>query len=570
MKKIFCCAAFALATLNLSFGQTVPAAKAARLAEHFYRQKTNSAPAVMEQVPITLTPVATGRDATPAAAPRFYVFEPGEGEGYVVVAAEAASTPVLGYSLSGHFPGETEMPPALRFLLQCYQEQLDSISAYRVTPTEAIRKQWENGGMPAGISERSGPVAPLLATTWGQDFPYNLQCPVNTAGTIRAVTGCVATAMAQIMRYWNFPSQPIAPNYICLTDNNPFDADSDVSGTWCAMVGGGYQWSLMLDAYPNTGSGSVESRNAVAQLMYHCGIGAQMDYGTTVSNALTSKAAYAMDTWFGYSDCPVYDKVNYNTDWKYILQNALAQGRPVYYDGDNRPQTDPNDEEGHAWVVDGHDGDNYFHMNWGWNGNANGYFLLTDLTPQTFNFSNQQSMFIPVPQGICQLTMDLGDYQNNVNKGAAHWIHSNATVNAGATTIFHAGNEITLTDGFWAESGSNFHAFIQGCDFGLTGEGEDRVSQQAQETLEPGQVTIAPNPFSGSTLVTYQLPAEQQVAMLLLDATGKLVATPMAAAIRPAGRHEFTVEAAGLPAGLYFLVLQTGDKRETKRLVLTR
>ena len=164
----------------------------------------------------------------------------------------------------------------------------------------------------------------------------------------------------------------------------------------------------------------------------------------------------------------------------------------------------------------------------------------------------------------------MGDYQNNVNKGAAHWIHSNATVNAGATTIFHAGNEITLTDGFWAESGSNFHAFIQGCDFGLTGGGDDRVSQQAQETLEPGQVTIAPNPFSGSTLVTYQLPAEQQVAMLLLDATGKLVATPMAAAIQPAGRHEFTVEAAGLPAGLYFLVLQTGDKRETKRLVLTR
>lgn len=569
MKKILCCAAFALAAFSLSFGQTVPADQAARLAGRFFQQKTNRAPASMEQVHIALTPADTKRGVNPAAAPRFYVFEPGEDEGYVVVAAEAASTPVLGYSLNGRFPSEAEMPPAMRFLLQCYQEQLDSISAYRVAPTEDIRKQWENGGVSAGVSERSGPVAPLLSTTWGQRGPYNQQCPPTSAG-MRALTGCVATAMAQIMRYWNFPSKSNAPNYICLTDNNPFDPNSDVSGTWCAWVGGGYQWSLMLDAYPNATSGSDESRDAVAQLMYHCGIGAQMDYGTTISNALAIKAAYAMDTWFGYSDCPVYDKDNYSSDWKYLLQNTLAQGRPIYYGGDNTPQPNPDDDAGHAWVVDGHDGANYFHMNWGWDGNANDYFLLTDLTPQAFNFNNHQHMFIPVPQGICPLTLPLSDKQNNVNKGAAHWIHSNATVNAGAITAFHAGNEITLTDGFWAENGSDFHAFIQGCDFGLTSGGEDRMPEQVQEITLPNQVTIAPNPFSGSTLVTYHLPAEQQATLLLLDATGKLLSTPVAAAMQAAGPHEFTLDAAGLPAGLYFLVLQTGEKRETKRLILTR
>lgn len=568
MKKIVCCAAFALAALNLTFGQTVPAPQAARLAERFFQQKTNRAAALVEQVHIALTPAAAKRDATPDAAPRFYVFEPSEGEGYVVVAAEAASTPVLGYSLSGHFPAESEMPPALRFLLQCYQEQLDSIGAYHVTPTADIQKQWENGGASAGVSERSAPVEPLLATTWDQFWPYNLQCPTNASG-MRALTGCVATAMAQIMRYWNYPSQTSAPNEICLTDNNPFDANSDVSGTWCTMAGGGYQWSLMLNAYPDNSS-SIEARDAVAKLMYDCGIGAQMDYGTTVSNALSEKAAYAMDTWFGYSDCPVYDKDDYNSDWKYLLQNTLAQGRPIYYGGDNAPQPNPDDNEGHAWVVDGHDGGNYFHMNWGWSGNSNGYFLLTDLTPQAFNLNNHQHMFIPVPQGICPVSLPLSDQQNNVNKGAAHWIHSNATVNAGAITVFHAGNEITLTDGFWAESGSDFHAFIQGCDFGLTGGDEDRAARQALENIEPGQVTIAPNPFSGSTLITYQLPAEQPVAMLLLDATGKLVATPMTAIMQAAGPHEFTLGAGGLPAGLYFLVLQTGEKRETKRLILTQ
>ena len=430
MKKILCCVAFALAAFTLSFGQTVPADQAARLAERFFQQKTNRATVPMEQVQIALTPAAARRGATPALRSRFYIFEPSEGEGYVVVAAEAASTPVLGYSLSGHFPGETEMPPAMRFLLQCYQEQLDSISAYHLTPTADIKKQWETGGASGSIGERSAPVEPLLATTWDQGWPYNLQCPTNASG-MRALTGCVATAMAQIMRYWNYPSQDVAPNQICLTDNNPYDADSDVSGTWCTMAGGGYQWSLMLNAYP-TNSSSFESRDAVAKLMYDCGIGAQMDYGTTVSNALTDKAAYAMDTWFGYSDCPVYEKDNYGSgDWKYLLQNTLAQGRPIYYDGDNRPQPDPNDNEGHAWVVDGHDGGNYFHMNWGWGGTSNGYFLLTDLTPQTFYWNNHQHMFIPVPQGICQLSMTLSGNQNNVNRGAAHWIQSNATVNAG-------------------------------------------------------------------------------------------------------------------------------------------
>lgn len=568
MKKILCCLAFALATLTSSFGQTVPANRAVRLAERFFQQKTNRETVPMEQVQIALTPTAARRGATPAAAPRFYIFEPSEGEGYVVVAAEAASTPVLGYSLSGHFPGETEMPPAMRFLLQCYQEQLDSISANHVAPTEVIKKQWENGGVSGSIDERSAPVAPLLATTWDQFWPYNLQCPTNASG-MRALTGCVATAMAQIMRYWNYPSQDVAPNQICLTDNNPYDVNSDVSGTWCTMAGGGYQWSLMLNAYPTTSS-SIESRDAVAKLMYDCGIGAQMDYGTTESNALSEMAAYAMDTWFGYSECPIYYKEDYNSDWKYLLQNALAEGRPMYYAGDNRPQPNPDDNAGHAWVVDGHDGGDYFHMNWGWGGNSNDYFLLTDLTPQVFDLNNHQHMFIPVPQGICELNMTLSDNQSNVNKGAAHWIHSDATVNAGATTVFHAGNEIILTDGFWAKGGSDFHAFNQGCDFGLTGEEAERTAKPIQETTAPDQLSIAPNPFSGNTLITYHLPAEQQVAMLLLDVTGKLMATPMAAAIQAAGRHEFTLEAAGLPAGLYFFVLQTGDKQETRRLIITQ
>ncbi len=532
--------------------QKVSPQEAADFALKFFQRKSGKPAVRMAQIRLTIQ--------RGGSTPDYFLFEPTDGKGYVLVAGQKASVPVLGYSLKNRFPTEN-VPPAMQYLLNTYAEQLDAIKSSHIEASPQRQSEWKNAA--SDQPENDPAVQPLLTSNWGQGWPYNLQCPDNNSG-MNAVTGCVATAMAQLMNYWNFPSQTVATSDICLTDNNALDPDSDIIGTWCTWAGGGYNWPLMLDVYNN--SSSTESRNQVAKLMFDCGVGAQMDYGTNNSYSYTSSAAYAMDTWFGYSDCPVYDKEEFSTDWKYILTGSLVSGRPIFYSG-------INGASGHAWVVDGYDGDNYFHMNWGWSDGSNDYFLLTDLTPGSFNFNSNQKMFIPVPQGLCQLGIDLNGFQNNVTEGAAHWIHSNATISAGNTTTFHAGNEITLTDGFVAYNGSNFHAFIQGCDYGLSDGGyEERAARPAPENAPaPGyQVSVAPNPFSGSTLVTYTLPAEQPVAIQLLDATGKLVATPLAANMQPAGEHQFTLEAADLPTGLYFLMLQMGGKRETRRLVLTQ
>ncbi|MEO6760524.1 MAG: thiol protease/hemagglutinin PrtT, partial [Saprospiraceae bacterium] len=528
-------------------------------AKGFFQQKSGKPGPEMQQIT-----VATRR----SNSPDYYIFAPATGAGYVLIAATKASMPVLGYSLNQPFPSN-DVPDGMQFLLQWYADQLEYLQTNRVAATPQIAAEWKNGGL--SQAENSAPVAPLLQTLWGQDGPYNGKCPKNSSN-VAALTGCVATAMAQLMRYWNYPSQATATSNICLTDNNPFDMNSDVSGTWCTWAGGGYDWSQMLDEYTNTSPQG--SRDQVAKLMFDCGIGAQMDYGTNVSNATANTAAYAMDTWFGYLDCPIYLKDELSSDWKYILINNLNAGHPMYYEGDNRPYAG-GPGSGHAWVVDGYDGGNCFHMNWGWNGASNDYFLLTDLNPAsiTSTLNNHHHMFVPVPQGFCSIGETLTGDQSNRQVGAAHWIHSNATINPGAITAFHAGNEIVLTDSFVAYAGADFHAYIQGCDYGFSGAEEtDRSSVRpaSAHIQTSSEMTVAPNPFSGSTLVTFTLANEQEVAMQLFDALGKLVATPMVAQIQSVGEHQFTLMADDLPSGLYFLVLRTGAERMSKKLIITR
>lgn len=559
MKHISLIALLLLVLSASAFAQKVSENEAATVATNFFQHKSGRTSLGMESLQTT---------SLRSSSPNYYIFEPADGQGYVLVAANKAAYPILGYSLDHSFPTDN-MPDGMQYLLQCFDEQLDYVKTNRISATPELLSLWKQSGIEQTESILS--VAPLLQSNWNQGFPYNNETPTNASGT-HALTGCVATAMAQLMNYWNFPSQPTATSFICNTDLNPFDPDSDVDGTWCRWVGGGYNWGLITDNYNNTST--ADQRAEVAKLMYDCGIGAQMDFGTNVSNATADHAAYAMDVWFGYSDCPVYVRSDYSTyDWVSIMKSNLNSGRPMYYGGDNR--TMPGGPgTGHAWVVDGYDSSNKFNMNWGWGGTGNGYFSLTAITPTvfgtTFVLTNNQHMFLPLPQGICQLNATLTDNQSNAHVDVAKWIHSNASIYSGGVASFNAGEEIILTDGFVANNGSDFHAFILGCIGDLAAAPAEDRNQPETITANAGDVVVAPNPTSANTTIRYTIGADQSVEMLLYSVTGQLLSTPVALQQQSAGAHDQELDLSAYPEGIYLLVLKMGDQVNTKRIVRIR
>ncbi|MBQ7530699.1 MAG: C10 family peptidase [Paludibacteraceae bacterium] len=275
--------------------------------------------------------------------------------GYVLVGADDRLPQVLGYSDTGAFDA-TNVAPALRYWLQCYAQELGGLSAAE-TPVSKPSKS-------------SRAVSPLLTCRWNQSAPYNDLAPVyNTSGS-RSATGCVATAMAQVMYYYKYPEHGTGSHAYFWECTNPVGQYATLSADFGATT---YAWTDMLDSYRSAYT-SVQAE-AVATLMYHCGVAIDMGYGAS-SGAFTDKVPKALSTYFGYDTrYQRIQKIMYSADsLNAIVYGELAARRPVIVSGSN-------DEGGHAFVCDGSDGNGYFHINWGWGGSNDGYYLLTALNP---------------------------------------------------------------------------------------------------------------------------------------------------------------------------------------------
>ena len=207
-------------------------------------------------------------------------------------------------------------------------------------------------------------VNPLLSTTWNQGDPYNAYCPTLNEQT--ALTGCVATAMAQIAYYYKYPTEqvPSLTSYISATNKINVTA-------WGATT---FDWDNMLDSY--NGSYTETQKNAIATLMRYCGQAAQMDYGFS-SGAYNGDALVAFTEKLGYNPYATFKSANnYSVNgWEDLIYKEVSEKRPVYYSALNGAVG--CDVEGHAFVIDGYKSDgNYFHVNWGWGGACDGYFNL--------------------------------------------------------------------------------------------------------------------------------------------------------------------------------------------------
>lgn len=285
-------------------------------------------------------------------------------QGFVIISGDDRVLPVLGYSTEGPFADDT-LPINLAKWLEGYRTEVRAALQMEDDPARAALQEWARWehGVPDNTGAPRAAVAPLLSTTWNQSPHYNALCPGGS------VTGCVATAMAQVMKYHNWPAQGLgfhsynAPNYGTLSAN--FGATT-------------YNWAGM----PNN---VTSANNAVATLMFHCGVAVDMQYSPQVSGAWVIQAnspstdhnaEYALKTYFNYDpSMQGLKRANYSeAQWIAKLKADLDASRPVLYDGFGSGG-------GHCFVADGYDNNNYFHFNWGWGGAYDGYFTVGALNP---------------------------------------------------------------------------------------------------------------------------------------------------------------------------------------------
>ncbi|MCK9220604.1 MAG: thiol protease/hemagglutinin PrtT [Bacteroidales bacterium] len=347
-------------------------------------------------------PGSTGSDNFRGGStlPAYYVFSFTEIPGFIIISGDDAVTPILGYSTTSYF-SKANLPPALSAWLNNYEEQIKFAVTRKLEATPETESEWEKYLTPATKtpvqSKGVAGVEPLIRLTWSQSPYYNTLCPMNKDSAKLTVTGCVATAMAMVMKYYNYPK----------TGTGFYSYDTKKYGTLSANFGDTrYNWAAM----PDTGSLTSENK-AVATLMYHCGISAKMEYGLasvggsgawmiSAGDTSMSCSEKALVTYFGYAaTLHGLNRNNYpDYQWIDFLKEDLDASRPVMYTA-----YDPGPKGGgHCFICDGYDNNNKFHFNWGWGGIANGYFEINALTPYGDNYVCSHSALLGIKPGAAQ------------------------------------------------------------------------------------------------------------------------------------------------------------------------
>ncbi len=367
MKRIFLFISMMVLAAAGASAASVTVAQAQAAAQRFTQQNRMrfASGNAGENLQLAYTAHSNGIDAD------YYVFNLNADGGYIVVGGDDLAQPVWGYSTRGEFDFD-KLPENMRWWLSEYQRQLNW-----------LRENDEAGTRQLTTLSRS--VAPLMSSIWGQNEPFNRYCP--RIGNNIAPTGCLATAMAQIMYYYQWPMHGDGSHSYTLLPNggNAMTLSADFSQSI-------YDWNNMLNSYQS--SYNETQAVAVAKLMSDVGISIDMEYGTYESSAYYNKAIEAFMAYFDYSPSMSYLlRDSYSDDWDEMLRNELDANRPIFYFG----QTPAN--AGHAFVLDGYDNNGYFHVNWGWNGSYNNYFLTSLLrpyadsnNPDKYNYSYSQGV----------------------------------------------------------------------------------------------------------------------------------------------------------------------------------
>ena len=332
----------------------------------------------------------------------FYIFDilP---KGFVIVSGDDNADPVIAFSDETFF--EANVPNSgIKDWLDDVANNMSYLITNHVQADAEITSKWtaySSGQNVISSRTLSKTVSPLLTTIWNQNPLYNEYCPGGS------VTGCVATAMAQIMKFWNWPT----------TGTGSYSYSDAPYGTLSANFGSTtYSWSSMPNSV--TSNSTTTQENAVATLMYQVGVSVAMEYSPSGSGAYVIQsenpggpcAQYSYVNYFGYSGSAILGvkKSSYTTaQWNSMMEKNLLEGYPIEYEGFGT-------DGGHTWVADGFNANGLVHMNWGWGGIDNGYFTLTNLNPSNIPLgSNDGALFNIVP--LKKSTVNNGSQLNNNN-----------------------------------------------------------------------------------------------------------------------------------------------------------
>lgn len=275
-------------------------------------------------------------------------------QGYVIVSGDDEMTELVGYAENGFFDAEN-VPPQMQLWLDGYAEYVAAVQSGKAKARKILLSD-----SPSVV------VEPLVTTKWNQDAPFNNFAPEYTDdnnNTQRCATGCAATAMAQIMKFHNWPEQGVG-HY-----SYEHQSFGTISSNFSEHV---YDWTNMIDRY-NNGEYSSEQADAVALLMKDCGVSLNMNYGP-VSGASIYSYYPAFKNYFRYSSRTVNRSGCETAEFTKIITDELQEGRPIIYCG-------TGEDGGHAFVVDGYDTNYFLHVNWGWGGYSDGYFDMNYMDP---------------------------------------------------------------------------------------------------------------------------------------------------------------------------------------------
>jgi len=332
-------------------------AQAEKVAVNFFYERSNVFNASIDYHDISIVDITKVDNA-------YYVIN--LADGWILVAGDDAMVPVLGYNYNGQFVSREYQDYNVKSYLQHFTDQINYIRENNIKADSEIESQWDYylNSEPASLLAYRGnrdQTEPLLTSTWNQDFPYNILCPEDASGPGGHVyVGCVATAMAMIMHYWRYPLQGSGSHSYYIY---PY-------GTQSVNYGEAYyDYDAMQDEIDNGNPWEI------AKIGYHAAVSVNMGFSGDGSGAFSQDVPYSLETYFNFDNvCQYVQKGNYpQSTWEDMIQGNLDNLQPIYYSGRDI------DNGGHAFGLDGYEGDNYYHFNFGWSGSNNGWYSLSEV-----------------------------------------------------------------------------------------------------------------------------------------------------------------------------------------------
>ena len=304
--------------------------------------------------------------------PPYYIFS--YDEGIVVASGDDRLPLVLGYSTSNTLSPDGTMPAAMEGWLDEIEDLLNRIPESEDTEAASPRRQ-RFAQQPADRL----PVEPIITAQWYQREPYNLTCPEYLETGLRSITGCVATAMAMAMSHYRYPAYTLAaiPKYTYTGDYEGVQTKITVPAMPKDLF---IDWDNIVDFYDTLHPHTPVQDTAIANLMMYAGKAVKMQYTPSSSGAYSINVAPALKDCFGYPSSVIHQRREcFSSDeWDELIYNELANDRPVIYCG-------ATSSSAHAYIVDGYESNGYYHVNWGWGGTYDGYFLLDVLNPRNYD-----------------------------------------------------------------------------------------------------------------------------------------------------------------------------------------